>query len=99
MLRSFGSFFTALVYCVKKNLATQTFLPPVLLAMLFVVNCRTEFSFSNGIQPQKEKLSSSLLEEDFFICPGAYPTQHEFSNFTHIRKIVLQICVKFLTNL
>jgi hypothetical protein len=33
------------------------------------------------------------------LAPGADPTKHNFPNFTHICKIFLKICVKFLTNL
>jgi hypothetical protein len=31
------------------------------------------------------------------LSPGADPTKHDFSNFTQICKIFLQVCVKFLT--
>jgi hypothetical protein len=46
--------------------------------------------------PEKSWSSSSPEPRP---CPGGDPAKNEFSNFTHICKISLQICVKFLINL
>jgi hypothetical protein len=39
-----------------------------------------------------------LQRQRYLPGPGADPTKHDFSDFTHVCKIFLQICVKFLTN-